>query len=304
MTSVSSLLIFSDKELRSLGLVWAAHALRPGIGKVGNNLINRGCIVSFGQFKSYLSQHQDTNQQAVPHSTQAEGKNNAAPRLPHLHILVVSNTFLFPMGWHEQSECQPALPKPGNSLGGSLWECFVSSNTKKCESWHMHVHADSAKPSHHQLPNIRHSLPQLLRASAQQPRALSTLRPSSSSALPSHSPATGLQTLGSTYGNISTTHLQTKRDTGSIKKNMHNSGSFRSCSSRKIYKYRLLIRGLRNKKCPNWTHSFCLNTLFLHCLWLTETKHVSICVLHDRLTISVQKTLQSQQQLPRPTVRL
>lgn len=124
MTSVSSLLIFSDKELRSLGLVWAAHALRPGIGKVGNNLINRGCIVSFGQFKSYLSQHQDANQQAVPHSTQAEGKNNAAPRLPHLHILVVSNTFLFPMGWHEQSECQPALPKPGNSLG----EAFGSAS--------------------------------------------------------------------------------------------------------------------------------------------------------------------------------
>lgn len=111
-----------------------------------------------------------------------------------------------------------ACSSQARKLGGSLWECFVSSNTKKCESWHMSVHAHLAMPGHHQLSTIKHPLPQPLRASAQHPRALSTLKPSSLSSASPHSPATWLQTLGSTYGNISTTHLQTKRDTGSIKR--------------------------------------------------------------------------------------
>lgn len=206
VTSVSSLPIFSNKELRSLRLVWA-HALHPGFRKVGNNLINRGCIVPFGQFKSYLSQHQDANQQAVPHSMQAERKSSAAPRLPHLHILVVCSTFLFPMGWHKQSECQPALPKPGSSLGeafGSVpcqvTQRSVRAGTCMCmQTWPNPATTSSPTSDIHFLS--------LLRASAQHPRALSTLRPSSSSASPSHSPATGLQPLGSTYRNISTTHL-------------------------------------------------------------------------------------------------
>lgn len=51
----------------------SSSSLSPGFGKVGNNLINRCCLVPLEQFESYLSQHQYTNEQG-PHGMQAEGK--------------------------------------------------------------------------------------------------------------------------------------------------------------------------------------------------------------------------------------
>lgn len=70
---ISFLLIFSHEKLTSPGLVWT-HTRSPGFGKVGNNLINRGCVVPCERFESYLSQHQYANEPGGPQGVQAEVK--------------------------------------------------------------------------------------------------------------------------------------------------------------------------------------------------------------------------------------
>lgn len=162
--------------------------------------------------------------------------------------------------------------------GGSHREHFVSDNRRLCQKCHMHMAwTHLAKPSHHQLPGIGHLLPGLLRVSVQHPGML-LLQNSLFS----------LSFTLTTHGDISNIHLEAESNKGGIKRicttqeastAAHNDQNINTdCSSGdlEMKKKKVLIEP-----------SYSVLTLFLHCLWLMETKHVSICVLNYRLTISV-----------------
>lgn len=110
---------------------------------------------------------------------------------------------------------------------------------------------------------------------------------SSSSPFPSYSPATGLQTA---HGDTPNIHPEATSNRGGIKRTCtiqeastaaHREQDVNTdCSSEDL---EIKKKNNRTKVLIEPSHS----ALFLHCLCLMETKHISICVLNYRLTISV-----------------
>lgn len=111
---ISCLLIFSHEELTSPGSV-RTHTPSPGVGKVGGDLINRGCAVPRERFESHLSQHQDPG---GPQGMQAGG-GVTLHTLHQDHVLISH-------GATREVRVPACFPQAKRLTGGSPWECFVS----------------------------------------------------------------------------------------------------------------------------------------------------------------------------------
>lgn len=155
---ISCLLIFSREELTSPGSV-QTHTPSPGVGKVGDNLINRGCVVTRERFESHLSQHQDPG---GPQGVQAGG-GITLHTLHHDHV-VISH------GATREVWVPARFPQAKRLTGGSPRECFVSNFSFFFLLWHSWQAHKWPNPA---PINSWHPPPWLVRAPAQHPRVLS-----------------------------------------------------------------------------------------------------------------------------------
>lgn len=182
---ISCLLIFSREELTSPGSV-QTHTPSPGVGKVGDNLINRGCVVTRERFESHLSQHQDPG---GPQGVQAGG-GITLHTLHHDHV-VISH------GATREVWVPARFPQAKRLTGGSPWECFVSNFSFFFPLVAQLARTQVAKPSPHQLLAPTSLAGQ---GSCSAPQGALTPRLSSSSPSPSLSAVPGLQRAGSSMG--------------------------------------------------------------------------------------------------------
>lgn len=178
-----------------------------------------------------------------------------------------------------KSRCQPALPKPRSSTGDAVGSALCqATGNGATHSWPNPATINSLVSGTHFWA---------LESISSAPWDDLTPKFSSSSPSHSHSPAIGLQ---KAHGDTSNIHPEATSNRGSIKRTCtiqeastaaHKEQDINTdCSSEDL---EIKKKKTRTKVLIEPSHS----ALFLHCLCLMETKHISICVSNYRLTISV-----------------